>query len=129
MAFCQIQTYQETYPISYPNFEKGIVTVKNRIMSKTAQTLPDNYYQILLKTRVVGEDERLPEHCPDALQGTFTKNEQTARVLIEVKIIPITCCSTALNKKKDTTVCARIPMTASRSMTRFAMSIRSCSGI
>jgi hypothetical protein len=36
-------------------------------MSETAQILPDNYYQILLKIRVVGEDERLPEHCPDAL--------------------------------------------------------------
>ena len=38
-------------------------------MSETAQILPDNYYQILLKIRVVGEDERLPEHCPDALQS------------------------------------------------------------
>jgi hypothetical protein len=40
-------------------------------MSETAQILPDNYYQILLKIRVVGDGERLPEHCPDALQGTF----------------------------------------------------------
>ena len=40
-------------------------------MSETARKLSDNYYQILLKIRVVGEDERLPEHCPNALQGTF----------------------------------------------------------
>ena len=70
-------------------------------MSETAQILPDNYYQILLKIRVVGEDERLPEHCPDALQGTFLrKMSELPKSLIEVKILPITCCLHCPDKEK-----------------------------
>ena len=70
-------------------------------MSETAQILPDNYYQILLKIRVVGEDERLPEHCPEcSIRHFLRKMSELPKSLIEVKILPITFCLHCPEKEK-----------------------------
>ena len=73
-------------------------------MGETSQIFPKNYYQILLKIRVVNEgggtSQTLPKHCPTVF---YKKMSEHTRPLIEVKILPIISVSTALKKKKDRT--------------------------
>ena len=52
-----------------------------------------NYYQNLLRRRIVSDGrettQRLPEHCPSAF---YNKNSELTSPLIEVQILPIIFC-------------------------------------